>query len=368
MPCYHPLKAFIVGKTANDKNDLKVVPYNVQYITKNEDKFYFANQSACANALNCGEKLCTYDDSCFTLRDLGGFTGDVFYKFLTIPCGQCIGCRIEYSKQWATRMLLENEYSSESHFVTLTYDDEHVPKHEYVEPDTGEIMTSLSLCKRDLQLFHKRLRRAFPEGIRFFSCGEYGGRTLRPHYHSIYFNLPISDLQFHKRSSDGKFIYYISPTISEIWGKGHVLICDVSFETCAYVARYVTKKLKGEAKEAYDFFNIEPVFSLMSRRPGIGRQWFDDNWQKVYDSYIITVSSSKGGLRFKPPRYYDSIFDGLDGVRMAEIKDNSLTKAQNLMRMKLENTDKNLLEMLADEEFNFLHSPRTSHLNFREEL
>lgn len=221
--------------------------------------------------------------------------------------------------------------------------------------------------KRDLVLFNKRLRRKFPEGVRFYACGEYGSATLRPHYHSIYFNLPISDKKFFSRSPDGKFIYYTSQTLSDIWGKGHVLVADVSFETCAYVARYVTKKFKGE-KSQYDFFNIEPVFSLMSRRPGIGRKWFDDNWKKVYDTYSITVSSSKGGLRFKPPRYYDTIFDGLDAARMAEIKENQTKKAQNLTRLKLEKTEKSLLEYLATEEMNFKASSSGKNLLHREEL
>lgn len=382
MPCYHPLKRFITGiNNKTGKTDGIVVPYEVKYIIKENNKFLRFYDSYCANALNCGEKLCTYDDSCFKAKfpfvnrcksetgEIVEHPVEVFYKFQTIPCGQCIGCRIDYSKQWATRMLLENEYSSESHFVTLTYDDAHVPKHEYLDPDNGELLTSLSLCKKDMQDFHKRLRRHFSDcNIRYYYCGEYGSMTLRPHYHSIYFNLPLSDLRFHRMSSDGKFKYWISPTLSQIWGKGHVLVCDVSFETCAYVARYVTKKIKGKANEAYEFFNIEPEFGEPSRKPGLGRKWFDDNWRKVYDTYIINISSLKGGLKLKPPRYYDNIFDGLDGVRMAQIKENQQTKAQNLMRMKLEETNLNLLELLEVEEYNFLHGPKTSHLAYREEL
>lgn len=370
MPCYHPLKAFIVGHNfETDKKILKVKPYETEYLytTFEDDYLHSSNVSLCANALNCGEKFCTYKCPDFEMLYLPSYC-EVFYEHFTIPCGQCIGCRIDYSKQWATRMLLENEYSSQSYFVTLTYDDEHVPVHEYLCEETGEIKKSLSLCKRDLQLFHKRLRRHYGNGVRFYSCGEYGSVTFRPHMHSIYFNLLISDLQFFKRSSDGKFNYYVSPTMSRIWGKGHVLITDVCFETCAYVARYVTKKQKGINKTDYELFNIEPVFSLMSRKPGIGRQWFDEHWQDVYNTYIITVSSSKGGLKLKPPRYYDLIFDGLDGARMAEIKEMQQTKAENLIRMKLSNTDKNLIELLADEEYIFEHSPRTSHLLVRKEL
>lgn len=370
MPCYHPLKGFITGineKTGKDKITVKSYETQYLYTTFEDDYLHSSKVSLCANALNCGEKLCTYKCSDFDMLYLPNVC-DVFYEHYTLPCGQCIGCRIDYSKQWATRMLLENEYSSQSYFVTLTYDDEHVPVHEYLCEEDGEFKKSLSLCKRDLQLFNKRLRRHYGAGVRFYACGEYGGSTFRPHYHSIYFNLPISDLQFFKRSPDGKFNYYVSPKVAELWGKGHVLITDVCFETCAYVARYVTKKQKGVNRTDYDLFNIEPVFSLMSRKPGIGRQWFDDNWKKVYDTYIITVSSLKGGLKLKPPRYYDLIFDGLDGARMAEIKEMQQTKAENLIRLKLRNTDKNLLELLADEEENFKSSPRTSHLLVRKEL
>ena len=139
MPCYHPLKAFIVGlNEETGKNKLKITPYDVKYIIKEGNKYIYSDKSYCANALNCGEKLCTYDDFCFVaafpfVNRFKNLAGDliekpvqVFYKHFIIPCGQCIGCRIDYSKQWATRMLLENEYSSESHFITLTYDDTHV--------------------------------------------------------------------------------------------------------------------------------------------------------------------------------------------------------------------------------------------------
>lgn len=192
MPCYHPLKAFIVGvNEETGKNKLKITPYDVKYLIREDNKYIYFYDSYCADALNCGEKYCTYDDSCFKAKfpfvnrgkNLAGeeisHPVQVFYKHVSIPCGQCLGCRIEYSKQWATRMLLENEYSKESHFVTLTYDDAHVPRHEYVDSDSGEVFESLSLCKRDLQLFNKRLRKEFGQGIRFYACGEYGSNTFR---------------------------------------------------------------------------------------------------------------------------------------------------------------------------------------------
>ena len=96
-----------------------------------------------------------------------GRPGDVT-EFIEIPCGKCSGCRLQRSREWANRCMLELEYHMSSYFVTLTYDDAHVPIHYYSDPETGEALPSMSLVKRDFQLFMKRLRKKFGEGIRFF--------------------------------------------------------------------------------------------------------------------------------------------------------------------------------------------------------
>ena len=102
------------------------------------------------------------------------------YEEIKLPCGQCIGCRLDRSRQWANRCMLELQYHDSAFFVTLTYDDFHVPKSYYADPETGEAYTSLTLCKRDFQLWMKRLRKKFSEDkIRFFACGEYGGQTKK---------------------------------------------------------------------------------------------------------------------------------------------------------------------------------------------
>lgn len=138
-------------------------------------------------------------------------------ELIRIPCGRCIGCRLEYSRQWANRCLLELEYHKEACFVTLTYDDDHVPISRYPDPATGEALPCLTLRKRDFQLFMKRFRKALGDvQIRFFAAGEYGRQTFRPHYHAIIFGWKPKDLIFYKQSEAG-FMYYNSPFMDKIW-------------------------------------------------------------------------------------------------------------------------------------------------------
>ena len=107
--------------------------------------------------------------------------------------------------------MLELQYHDSAYFVTLTYDDFHIPKAYYPDPETGEVHTSYTLCKRDFQLWMKRLRKKFSDDkIRFFACGEYGGQTKRPHYHAIVFGLHLNDLVKYKtvKEGDSYYTYY----------------------------------------------------------------------------------------------------------------------------------------------------------------
>ena len=195
------------------------------------------------------------------LRFLGqDVLGSVLYpgkEIVQVPCGQCIGCRIDRSRQWANRCMLELQYHDSAYFATLTYDDFHVPKAYYADPATGEAHQSLTLCKRDFQLWMKRLRKKFGDDkIRFFACGEYGGSTRRPHYHAILFGLHLDDLVKYKtvKEGDGYYTYYNSESFQSPWPYGFAVIGQVTWESCAYVARYVTKKLTGEQADFYQKF------------------------------------------------------------------------------------------------------------------
>lgn len=180
-----------------------------------------------------------------------------------VPCGRCLACRINKKREWKERIYHEYNTSDNAYFVTLTYDDEHLPANEDGVP---------SVCKDDVQRFFKRLRRAYPNTrIRYFLNSEYGEKDNRPHYHCIIFNLPDDAL----RPSDN----YIKGTplcvkgkgslsmcnrhLSDIWQCGFVTIGYITPERCGYTADYYVNKAKSP-----DF--AEPNFNLMSRRPGIG--------------------------------------------------------------------------------------------------
>lgn len=230
------------------------------------------------------------------------------YHSLSIPCGQCIGCRLEKSRQWAVRCSLESQLYENSYFLTLTYDDEHLP-------------ASGSLVPEDLQKFLKKLRRHIDyygsdEKIRFFACGEYGDNFQRPHYHAIIYNLDIPDLKRFSTSFNGD-TYYTSETINQIWKNGYVIIGQVTFESCAYVARYVTKKITGDqADEHYN--GREPEFVRMSRRPGIGAAWLDKYQTDVYPHDYVVI---RDGIKVKPPKYFDKLFEAIAPDEMSMIKE-----------------------------------------------
>jgi hypothetical protein len=326
LPCYHPLKAFVLGEK-DGKRLLKVTSYEVDHLERSREGF------ACMRSPSIGRP------------------GDVT-EFIEIPCGKCSGCRIQRSREWANRCMLELEYHKSSYFVTLTYDDAHVPIHYYSDPATGEALPSMSLVKRDFQLFMKRLRKKFGEGIRFFASGEYGSLTFRPHYHAIIFGLELDDLVPYKRSAQG-FQYFNSASLQEVWPNGFAVVAPVTWETCAYTARYVMKKLTGPEAEFYENFNIVPEFSLMSRKPGIARQYYEDH-PDLYDHEFINISTEKGGRKFRPPKYYDKLFDVDCPEESARLKAVRQKMAAEAQKAKLQKTTLSYLDQLAVEERNQL--------------
>lgn len=310
-------------------------------------------------------------------------------NLITIPCGKCIGCRLEYSRQWANRCLLELKEHDSAYFVTLTYNDWHVPISQYVNKETGELCDVQTLRKRDYQLFMKRLRKAFPnDKIRFYAAGEYGPKTLRPHYHAILFGLHLDDLEFYENSNQN-FPYYWSKGLQKLWDEGEnkqnfyekaektslqvyknvlqyiqgckestnplatrgfVLVANVSWETCAYVARYVTKKLTGQVAQFYKEHNIEAPFSLMSRKPGIGRSYYDVHLDNLYDYDYINVATSQGGVKFRPPKYFNRLYDVDYPEESERLRQARMNLAKEIANCKMSQTDKTYMNMLDTEE------------------
>ncbi len=270
---------------------------------------------------------------------------------IELPCGKCVGCRLEYSRQWATRCMLEAQYHESSYFVTLTYNEDKVPITYYPDESTGEALPALTLCKRDFQLFMKRLRKRFPEQhIRFFAAGEYGDNTMRPHYHAILFGLHLDDLVPYQRTEQGHW-YYKSESLQQVWSSrdapnyqgsvtplaytplGEVIIGEVTFKSCAYTARYMLKKLKAGDQNIYAKFGLEPPFSLMSRKPGIGAQYYKDH-PEAYDFRFINLKTEEGGKKLTVPRYFDRLLDQDDPERLEAMKLDRMEYAKSHKQVK----------------------------------
>lgn len=273
-------------------------------------------------------------------------------KYIEIPCGRCIGCRLTYSKEWATRCMLEAKEYKHNYFITLTYSPEKVP--------INEKLGNLTLKPKDLQDFLKRLRKYYEQhfnhqSIRFYACGEYGSTTQRPHYHILGFNLPIFDIIPLKRTKTNDQLYY-SPTVEKIWGKGNVWIGEVNWNTCAYVARYIMKKQKGpEAKQYYEENGEVPEFVRMSRRAGIGQKYFEDNYKQIYncDEILIQKRNKKGKIEVqsvKPARYYDKLYDQLEPENMLLIKEARQKQAIENEKLRQQRSTKTRLEYLEQKE------------------
>lgn len=279
------------------------------------------------------------------------------YIVQKINCGQCIECRNEYAKQWAFRAIKEAAKYEHNTMVTLTYNEENVPKGNAINPETGEITESLTLSKEDHQKFMKRLRKAY-QGvkIRFLLAGEYGDQTERPHYHVILFNFRPEDMEPYRWShcewSKEKNLLYKSKIMDKIWGKGFVDCNEVNFETCRYVAGYVTKKLKGaKAQEQYELKGQVPPYICMSRNPGLAQEYFENNKEVFYEEKKIWTKTKKGLKEIKPGRYFDKLMEADDPERYAEMKKARRQRSEEILAEVLKMTSLNIDEYTHQKDY-----------------
>lgn len=183
-------------------------------------------------------------------------------------------------------------------FITLTYDNEHLPE-------------DYSVSIREWQLFLKRLRDLIsPIKIRFFACGEYGSINLRPHYHALIFGYAFPDREFHSTAKGGSR-QFTSAILQKAWPYGRALIGDVTVQSAAYVAGYCMGKMYGDddlAKRHYlrthpisgVTVTVQPEFQLQSRRPGIGATWFEKFRNDCFPSDFVVID----GRQRRVPNYY----------------------------------------------------------------
>lgn len=231
---------------------------------------------------------------------------------LFIPCGQCVGCRAIQAQQWALRCVHESQMHEANCFITLTFDNEHLPR------DGG-------LDVRHWQLFAKRLRKRVGP-FRFFQCGEYGEQNLRPHYHACLFGVDFLSDRLVLRDSGSGGRLWTSDVLNATWGQGFCSLGALTYESAAYVARYVMKKVAGPSMPSYarvdattgEYFEVKREFVTMSRRPGVGATWFDKYMSDVFPSDEVVHN----GRRFRPPRFYDGRLDSvfLEGVKLKRLE------------------------------------------------
>ena len=226
------------------------------------------------------------------------------------PCGQCVGCRLERSRQWAVRLKLESQLYEENAFITLTYNDDNLPPRG-------------SLNVRDMQLFMKRLRKKYSDRkIKVMYCGEYGDEDFRPHFHACLLGVDFSDKKYFFTKNHR--VVYTSEVLADLWQhKGWSTTAALEFESAAYVARYTLKKVTGQFadghylrfdKETGEFYSLTPEFAFMSN--GIGKAWMEKYQSDVYPSDEVICRDR----RMRPPRYFDKLLEQSDPDLLEELK------------------------------------------------
>lgn len=224
---------------------------------------------------------------------------------VAVPCGQCIGCRTDKTNQWAARCYHESKLHDVNCFVTLTYDDDHLPPGG-------------TLVKEHVQKFiHDLRQKIYPGKLRYFLAGEYGAKLSRPHYHLLLFGYRFTDLELLCRERRPGQELYHSDECRRLWDRGHVTVGNLDLQSAKYVAGYTAKKITGElSKEHYG--DRLPEFALMSRKPGIGHDWIQKYTSDVYPKDNFHIN----GIRHRPPRYYDDVVarKNPEKIRQAKIK------------------------------------------------
>jgi len=239
---------------------------------------------------------------------------------ITVPCGQCIGCRLEKSRQWAIRMMHETESHSASCFLTLSYSDENLPSDNALDVE-------------HVKLFLKRLRKKIGP-VRYYHCGEYGELHGRPHYHMALFGHDFSaDRTLF--STEGGNQLFTSRSLSDLWSLGFCSVGSLDFDSAAYVARYVTKKVTGDQAEE-EYGQVNPVtgevtlkkkpYATMSLKPGIGFEYFQRWKHQIYPRDTVLV---RGRLE-QPPAYYDVLMEREDPELMKRVKRKRFAKLKDM--------------------------------------
>lgn len=234
--------------------------------------------------------------------------------FLSLPCGKCEPCELNRVSSMSARMVHEASLHASSFFLTLTYDEAHLPSDGNLVPQhwtkfIGKLRAAT------------RRRSSDAPKLRFVACGEYGDRLGRPHYHAIVFGLDLTDRRIWSRSKRGDDLF-CSDWLSAIWGKGNVIVGEVTSHSCSYVAAYTVKSVGGERVSTYfsnpsgDIVRRVPPFARYSTHPGIGAFWYDEYSSDCFPSDFLV----SGGRKSAIPRYYFKRFAAAQPAAAAAVK------------------------------------------------
>lgn len=322
MACYQPLKGFWLPGIVNRPPQ----GWPNKSMIEDPDHIFADQLSICSNKVVAIRK--SDHKKLYNLADVD--PDEDYQKFVYLPCRKCYGCREDSAKMWTDRLMLELQNHDDAWFVTLTYDDDHLPMC-FLPNEDGVVPDMPTLRKKDVQDFMKRLRKYFSDRkdlypdvhIMYYLAGEYGGETKRPHYHAIIYGLPLTDLVDWKRRSG--FVYYSSKFLEDTWQNGFVSVSKVNRTTAAYTCRYVMKKAMGDDAQVYLDSGREPEFQLMSKRPAIARTWYDQNVAgRQDDFYVNSVHYLTGPdaepISFSIPRYFDVLTEKENADILVSVK------------------------------------------------
>lgn len=338
MQCITPMVRFYQVLPDEVKNDPDIKAY--QKIIPREEVFYNLTQDE--NYLTRIQNL-NYD-----LEKRGS---DMRYQL--IPCRHCWSCQLKYAAQWATRIVCETKRHTHNYFITLTYDDEHLPIMDSIEwidqngkkHKTENDGTWIDGClnPKDVNRFINTLRKHFErqgiEDIKYFYAGEYGSENGRPHYHMILMGAPLDMNQFYSMKYDkNNFLHWKSKQLEKWWAKGFVDVAEVEWGNASYVARYCMKKIDNENDpEKYAEVGKIKEYVRMSRRPSIGRIYWEENKNHLLENDEIIQKNVKGKITPMPiPDAWMKLLKDQNPEMYEKIKISRQQKAERTRIAKLE--------------------------------
>lgn len=282
MPCFSPLTAYQFSG-----------PNPEFYHPSGKSRLFFEGRAARA-------LLCQYGQ---------------YHSQVQIPCGKCVGCLVRKVSDWSLRCVYEAAQWPRSSFLTLTY-------------KTSQLPANRSLLKADHQKFFKRLRQVLKREhgvgpIKYYLCGEYGGRKGRPHYHAVLFGWDFPDKFEVPNNPGARDPLFESPLLERVWGHGKATIGDVTGESAAYVARYTLKKLRGMRGTKF-YSERSQVAPYTACSKGIGRSHFV---RYRSDHYPSDEAVDLASGRSRPvPRYFDKLLEAVDSEAFKAVKQERLRR------------------------------------------